>query len=472
MPGVPSGRGCDACRQQKKKCDSTISPCPRCRRLSIRCIGLGQRRYKFVSDDRAPTPADSTVFRLKEPGNGPHAHYTPDFDAIILTRILSNDTTQLVNAFTDKIKPTLGVQHNLAWTYGDYLSYVPARLGANEVLDSATDTFLTAVATLSDPLSAHSSPVLLEKYGRTLASLRKCLDDPIKAKTSETLCAILFLWNCQQFIWPPNGPITTHADGVAQILRLRGCAEKCQDPFESNLLLSLRAVVLFDSLFNGRIYFSDQEWVAMFDNQLHELSPEGQAVQCLTRVPNLMRRSKAALTGDLYHQAELPDLKEQAHNLRADLEPALSKLRRRWLKNSANSDILVPGKPQLAGLWHCHFLRTYCLGLAIAIFINEARLALCLDAPDIVQESHGFALEILDLARIAAQYRPLGASAVSICLLAAELGAGDVETKTAARRLRIEYARDFHGVREVEDCQDLQLICGREWSRLPPRDAP
>ncbi|KIW91375.1 uncharacterized protein Z519_08271 [Cladophialophora bantiana CBS 173.52] len=440
------------------------------RRLSIRCVGLGQRRYKFVSDDRAPTLADSAVLRPKEPGTGSHAHYAPPFNAVILTRIPPNDTTQLVNAFTNKIKPTVGVQYNLAWTYGDYLSYVPARLGANEVLDSATDTFLAAVATLSDPLGARSNHVLLEKYGRTLASLRKCLDDPIKAKTSETLCAILFLWNCQQFIWQSNGPITTHADGVAQILRLRGCAEKYQDPFESNLLLSLRAVVLFDSLFNGRIYFSDQEWVAMFDNQLHELSPEGQAVQCLTRVPNLMRRSRAALMGDLYHRDELPDLQEQAHRLRADLEPALSKVRRRWLQNSTNSDTLVPGKPQLAGLWHCHFLRTYCLGLAIAIFINEARLALCLDAPDIVQESHEFALEILNLARMAAQYRPLGASAVSICLLAAELGAEDDETKTAVKRLRVEYARDFHGVKEVEDCQGLQLICGREWSRLLARD--
>ncbi|KIW31411.1 uncharacterized protein PV07_03062 [Cladophialophora immunda] len=417
----------------------------------------------------ASTPTSNTSLQLQEQGTGSTVQSPSSLDTVAISRVPSNETTRLVTAFTDRIKPTLGVQYNLAWTYGDYLNHVPARLGVNEALDSATDTFLAAVATLSDPLGAKSSPVLFEKYGRTLTSLRKCLDDPVKATSPETLCAILFLWNCQ-FIWQRNGPITTHADGVAQILRLRGSVEKCQDPFELNLLLSLRAVVLFDSLFNGRIAFDDQEWIAMFDSRLYELSPEGQAVQCLTRVPSLMRRIKAALTGDLLHQATLADLEKEAHALRADLEPALSRLRQRWQKNSSATDIAAKGLPHLAGLGHCHFLRTYSLGLAIAIFINEARLALCLDAAEILQESHEFALEITHLARIASQYRPLGASAVSICLLAAEVGAADVETKSAARSVRVEYASDFQGFQDVEVCQDLQLICGREWSRVLTRE--
>ncbi|OAL17223.1 hypothetical protein AYO22_11788 [Fonsecaea multimorphosa] len=422
-------------------------------------------------------PGSTSVQQPSEAGTASTtsiAHSSPNLDTTVplLSRSPSNETTRLVNAFTDKIKPSLGVQYNLAWTYGDYLNYVPARLGVNEALDSATDAFLTATTTLSDPLSSKSSPALFEKYGRSLASLRKCLDDPVKARAPETLCAILFLWNCQ-FIWQRNGPITTHADGVAQILRLRGSADNCHDPFETNLLLSLRAVVLFDSLFNSRIAFSDQEWIAMFDSQLYELSPEGQAVQCLTRVPNLMRRSKAALTGDLgHHDYQLADLRKEAHAIRADLEPALSRLRQRWQKNSAASDIVViTGMPHLADLGHCHFLRTYSLGLAIAIVINEVRLALRLDvAAEILQESHEFALEILHLARIASQYRPLGASAISVCLLAAELGAADLETKSAARSLRVEYASDFRGGLDTEDCQELQLICGREWSQLPARE--
>ncbi|KIW82560.1 hypothetical protein Z517_05587 [Fonsecaea pedrosoi CBS 271.37] len=400
---------------------------------------------------------------------GSAAQNPPSFDMLTISRSPVNDTARLASAFADKIKPTLGVQYNLAWTYGDYLNHVPARLGMNEALDSATDTFLTAFATLADPLGTRSNPVLLEKYGQTLAILRRCLDDPVKARSPETLCAILFLWNCQQFIWQRNGPITAHADGVAQILKLRGSVDNCHDPFESNLLLSLRAVVLFDSLFNGRITFTDQEWVSMFDSQLYDLSPEGQAVQRLTRVPNLMRRSKAFLMGDLDSRDQLADLEKEAHALRAELEPALSLVRQRWEKVSANPDSVFPRMPHLAGLAHCHFLRSYALVLTIAILINETRLAVSLDAAEILQESHEFSLEIVNLSRLASPYRPLGASALGVCLLAAETGAADAETKESARSLRMEYASDFQGYQNVEARQDLQLVCGREWSRYLAR---
>ncbi|EED24246.1 conserved hypothetical protein [Talaromyces stipitatus ATCC 10500] len=51
MPGVPTSRGCDACRKQKKRCDPPEPPakCPRCTRLQILCTGYGVQRYKFLS---------------------------------------------------------------------------------------------------------------------------------------------------------------------------------------------------------------------------------------------------------------------------------------------------------------------------------------------------------------------------------------------------------------------------------------
>lgn len=232
----------------------------------------------------------------------------------------------------------------------------------------------------------------------------------------------------------------------------------------------MRLIQLFDSLFNGRIMFSDEEWVAMFDSKLHELSPEGQVVQCLTRLPNLMRRTKVALTGDLEDFAKLPDLRREAHSIREDLELPVSKLRERWHDNKDKSAAAAQrATSELGALWHCHILRTYAFGLAVAIFINEGRLALYLDASEIVQESHVYALEILELANMASQYRPLGGYAMSVCLLAAEIGAADVETRESIRMLRIEYARDFRGAQEVMECRDLRMICGRGWSRMLAR---
>ncbi|KAJ9606338.1 hypothetical protein H2200_009299 [Cladophialophora chaetospira] len=461
MPGVPSGRGCNACRQQKKKCDSPTHPCPRCKRLNIPCVGLGQRRYKFVQDEKRLSPGDNFILQ-RVSGSESSSHSTPGSDAATLFQSPSNETTRLVAAFTEKIKPARGIKYNLAWTYGDYLNHVPSRLGRNEALDNATDVWMTAFEHQFSTSGVENTPVLLEKYGRSLASLRKCLDDPVKAKAPETLCAILFLWNCQQFIRMIGSPASAHSEGAAQIIRLRGCAEKSQDLFESNLLLSLRAVVLFSSMLEGRVEFSDEEWVAMFDNKAYELAPQGQAVQCLTRLPNLMRRIKAALLGG--HQAQLPELRALAHSLRDELDPSLFKLREQWHENM--TETVDTKRPFLPGLLRCHHLRSYGFGLAIGIFINEVRLALCPDAVDILEESQAFAVEILELAKIGLEYRPLGGYVFGVCLLAAYCGAYDLDTKFAIQMLHLEYARDFHGADGPQSCQDLKLICGREWSRF------
>ena len=203
----------------------------------------------------------------------------------------------------------------------------------------------------------------------------------------------------------------------------------------------------------------------MFDSTQLELSPEGQGVQCLTRLPNLMRRSKAALSKN--DQPALAHLHTLTGSLRHELEPSLSKLRQRWRDNLNSTNIITPKSTPMAELVRCHFLRSYALGLAIAILINEVRIALCPKAADILAESHTFALEILDLARDACQYRPLGAYALGVCLLAAEFGTDDATTKIAVRDMRADYASDFQGFRQAtEHCYNgVQLICGREWSR-------
>jgi hypothetical protein len=152
-----------------------------------------------VHDDKASTSVGTTTTtpRFKEPEPEDHAaSVIRALEAITIYSSPSNVTTRLAGAFTAMIKPSVSIKYNLAWTYGDYLNYVPSRLGVNEVLDNATDTFLTAVGTISE-YGTGSTVLALEKYGRTLASLRKCLDDPVKARAPETLCAILFLWNCQ-----------------------------------------------------------------------------------------------------------------------------------------------------------------------------------------------------------------------------------------------------------------------------------
>jgi hypothetical protein len=209
----------------------------------------------------------------------------------------------------------------------------------------------------------------------------------------------------------------------------------------------------------------------MFDNKQYALTPEGSAVQCLTRAPNLMRRAKATLQKPHCCANDLKILQVEANQLRHELEPHFRSLRDRF---QASSEIEVSDtETSLKSIYHtlrsCHYIRTYALGLAIGIIANEVRLALVTSssspsAISILMESHGFATQIVDLANLARRYRPLGASALAVCLVAAELGAGTVEVRAETKRLRGVYDGDWRGgmVREDEDWdKGLRLICGR-----------
>ncbi|KAK5279804.1 hypothetical protein LTR20_000054 [Exophiala xenobiotica] len=414
------------------------------------------------SDTSTPTTPSAQAARGRKPTPNGRSPST-----ITIYHGFANQHTALVRSFVDKIKPSVGVKYNLAWTYGDYLNDIPARLGTNEALDAATSTFVATFQRFSNPEIADTHDVL-EQYGLALASLRKCLSDTVKAKAPETLCAVLLLMNCQQFIWSPNGACSSHAEGAAQILRLRG-RPGTNDSFERNLLQSLRAVVLFESLFSDRVSFTDREWIDMFDNKEYALSAEGRAVQCLTRLPNLMRRAKKVLLLqgiDQQSHFELAVLQHEAQRLRDELEPSLIDVQKRYEGVSSSTASLSKKhrRSELAGLIHCHYIRTYSIGLAIVIFVNELRIAVSTaDRANVLQESHTFALEILDLAQMACQYRPVGASVMSLSLLAAEIGAADPSTAWAVRQLRMDYDTDFRDqTASAVTGYDWKLICGRE----------
>ncbi|KAK8043369.1 hypothetical protein PG993_005799 [Apiospora rasikravindrae] len=137
MPGVPSGRACDACRQQKKKCDTSTPSCSRCRRLSLECVGSGPRRYLFI-DQKCPR-------RRRRPGPQPQRQQEAAAavgwgQAIIVAPPLPRTEAQtLTGAFVSTIAPSTGIGFNLLRTYGPFLDLVSPRLGpGNAALDVQT----------------------------------------------------------------------------------------------------------------------------------------------------------------------------------------------------------------------------------------------------------------------------------------------------------------------------------------------
>ncbi|ETN39413.1 uncharacterized protein HMPREF1541_05636 [Cyphellophora europaea CBS 101466] len=52
MPGVPTSKGCEACRRRKKGCDLVQPTCGRCTKLGLKCINNGTGRLKFVDESK------------------------------------------------------------------------------------------------------------------------------------------------------------------------------------------------------------------------------------------------------------------------------------------------------------------------------------------------------------------------------------------------------------------------------------
>lgn len=219
MPGVPSGKACDGCRKLKKKvgyqhveqclqlsthspdakCDEKTPSCSRCIRLGLECIGSGQQRYKFQSQQAFVTArtkkTNSRAKSLPTTSQPKTLHTEADLIASFLRLPPSNKITILTSQYVQAIKLTTNLKYNLAWAYGFFMFEIPRRMNENEALDTAVNALICSHSNFC--ASKEVSVETLSSYARALRSLRHCLDDPDKASQTETLCAVMLLLICQ-----------------------------------------------------------------------------------------------------------------------------------------------------------------------------------------------------------------------------------------------------------------------------------
>jgi hypothetical protein len=209
MPGVPSGRGCDACRKQKKKvrlfkllrkfalaesatqCDQVRPACSRCGRLKIPCVGAGERRFKFKDQSVVVKSTKHVGKPIGRRELSPTSEYISDVDVALLS-IPYNETMRIANAFISTLEVS-DLRYSVSY-YGAFLKYVPQRLGTNQALDAAVQALASASSCLR---TRENSTQVLVQYGNALKALRLSLSDPLKAESPETLCAIYLVMICQ-----------------------------------------------------------------------------------------------------------------------------------------------------------------------------------------------------------------------------------------------------------------------------------
>ncbi|KAE8352197.1 hypothetical protein BDV28DRAFT_5255 [Aspergillus coremiiformis] len=462
MPGVPSGRACEGCRRQKKKCDEKQPSCSRCLRLHTPCIGSGQRRYKFQEGYTVPVPTKKRNTKGDSPKTSPSSSNRSsssdeERSEVWLSIQPSNALTVLGQAFVRAIHPSMDIRWNLAWVYGGFLTDIPARLGTNEALDTATDA---VVCMHSDFCATRKMSVqALGKYGRALNTLHSYLDDPVKASSTDTLCAVTLLLLCQGFI-PTKGNMTTgHAEGAAQILKARKNFRP-RDDFEAKLLLTLRGPVLFEGLFTDRISLRGEEYEALVESDLDADTPDGQMMRCLARVPRIRERMATTLPGD----TEFESLRDEARSLYDTYQGILTSLQART--TAIETPLATGPLYRWYTMMYAQAQRMYGLALTVAIILNY--LARALDPQDTMLpvEAAYFAQEILLLSDSQVAFRPLGSYYMLVCLLTARLGTTDALIQTTIENALDEYQYDFDGgsASETIAAFELKLCRTSIWS--------
>lgn len=346
----------------------------------------------------------------------------------------------LINALVGKLKAPNDLRYDLSWAYGGFIEDIPRRIGTNEALDSAVAALVSSHSYLGSHRGTDSfNPIEgLTKYSRALKTLRINLNDPAIACKAETLCAVMLLLICQSFLGTYVGYCSSHGEGAAQILKVRAYYNT-QDEFERKLLLTLRGPVLFEALINTRISFTPKEWRGIVENELDGASSEGLILRCLAHAPDLMQRGTTALR----EQAGLQMLISETRHQYVILTATLSELHDRL--NSVKEFRSSPHSATSLTRAHSHYQRSYGLCLAICIVFNCILKALDTNDTDLDVESMCFCEDVLGLAEEAAMYRPLGASYITLCLMAAWCGSRDDATRVTVERILIDYRMDFPG---------------------------
>ncbi|KAL2826428.1 hypothetical protein BDW59DRAFT_145166 [Aspergillus cavernicola] len=432
MPGVPSGRGCDNCRKSKKKCDEAKPVCTRCARRGVECVGAGEKRYKFMEECPTTLPKKRSSKQHVKPA----ADRKNDLPLITFTP--RNNADLLGRALLAASNPGVDIRYSLSWTYGGYLLLVPRRLGINEGLDATVDALVTTHAEFSSRKDVTITS--LKKYSRALNAVRKCLDNPLKAGTSETLCAVSLLLLVQHMLGPMQQTWTGHAEGAAKILKARkNCAPR--DAFETILLLALRGPVLFEGIFNPNIDLSPQEWKELVDNELDAGNPEGDMLHALSQIPDLLRRTRNncdGLPGLLSLQAEMKGYYDKTRGVCDQFASELIAA-----ETPGNEGAFNPyGMPPV--MLHAHCQRMYGIAITLALIMNYTLVAMRTNDPSLAPDATYLALEMLSLAENAIIYRPFGACYVPLGLQAAWAAVNNQPMRALIEVWIADYQQDFN----------------------------
>ncbi|EXK80572.1 hypothetical protein FOQG_14927 [Fusarium oxysporum f. sp. raphani 54005] len=186
MPGTPSGRGCDGCRRQKKKCDQAKPTCGRCKRVGVPCVGNGVKRWKF--------------------------HSFQNDDQSLIKRRPSNEQTQLSSSLVH-ILQTEDARFDIRAFGGKLIPEIVAQIGCSPALDSCVN----AMVSLYKSHRCQESRIdALTRYGEALTATRNAILDP-KEKIIMKMQVVSIMFVCHY--WVDRKSIEQHREVISVLFR-------------------------------------------------------------------------------------------------------------------------------------------------------------------------------------------------------------------------------------------------------------
>ncbi|CAG8039320.1 unnamed protein product [Penicillium salamii] len=422
MPGVPSSRGCDACRKVKKKCDQLKPTCSRCARLKITCVGSGQQRYMFKNQPLKVTQSQNGALQKSHPSVTEEIIFsfgTPP-------SVLSTETGRLASAFVETLQIT-DVRYAVTY-YGPFLREIPQRLGNSPVLDSAVKAISSAYPFVHK--GAFPSSALVH-YGQSLRALRDCLNNPSEARTSHTLCAVYLITICQSWLGKVDDSLTSHSEAIAFLLKASSLGE-WRSHFEMQMVITLSVPIILEGIVNPRIRMDPEFW-EMMTTFRKRLSPQA------------FERSKDST--QLHHLAMLPEFVQNPDAHVFDIAKMYLSLKRDAQTIKAVLDqyaTFVPDSfstPHVGK--HSQLQAAYTIVTTLAALLNTL-LRLFNPSNSILEsETTFFCDEVLTQAVLASCYRPMGSAYMPLSLIVAWACTNDIVQLAKIETVLADYQTDF-----------------------------
>ncbi|KAJ3529561.1 hypothetical protein NM208_g9701 [Fusarium decemcellulare] len=435
MP-LAAGTKCTPGQSLDFVCDEVKPDCGRCKRLKIKCVGSGTKRWMFKEQSFQGQPSKQKGKATTSSGSG-----NPNINTKIQSpkRSPSNEMTRTRSAFV-YILGVNDVRYDVGNLAGNYIFETPARIGSDPALDASVSALIASYNALRLKQSKLSS---MEQYGAALNALRGTLQDPRRSLETK-IQTVSTMYLCQ--IWIDRKHAEKHRAMLVHMLR-DAVSERKLGNFSPQQLFQFCYQVIWQCLVDPDIQVGPWLWDA------------------LSNLNDNLRPIKYH-TGITFMTVQVGTLAEAAFYLR---EPQkylyqllcmykLLQLERPTIRGFIQHALMLartPSAPQNSWTVFCSYGTSYGAIVALGSILNRV-LDIFDSSPSYTADAHDFTDEAILLTSYFSTIRPLGAAGVPECLKPVWAANTDLYRISELEALILDYEKDFEGADYLKEASDMK----------------